>query len=216
MSIPEIIGSIQSTYTRVVCMVCEEKGIDYLLTETPLGAPQLLAIHPLGKMPVLRHGNVELFESSAIATYLDRSFPGTNLFPPDPYQAALVEQWVSLVNTVMDRTMIRTYLFAYIAARIGGGKPDRQAIDAVLPEVRAQVGILDKAVAKTGHLVGDRFTFADINLMPMLHRLGQAPEGARALLEAKHLAAYYRAHAARPSFTRTDPPAGAAEDGPSP
>jgi glutathione S-transferase len=208
MSVPEIIGSLRSTYTRVVCMVCLEKGIDYVLTETPLGAPQLLAIHPLGKMPCFRHGDVELFESSAIATYLDRSFPGQSLFPPDPYQAALVEQWVSIVNTVMDRTMIRTYLFAYIAARIGGREPDRQAIDAVLPEVRMQVGILDKAVAGTGHLVGDRFTFADINLMPMLHRLSQAPEGARALLKATHLAAYYRAHAARPSFARTDPPAG--------
>ena len=29
MSKPEIIGSTRSTYTRVVRMVCEEKGIDY-------------------------------------------------------------------------------------------------------------------------------------------------------------------------------------------
>src|SRR4051812_1646492 len=36
MTKPEIIGSIRSTYTRVVCMVCEEKGIEYALTETPL------------------------------------------------------------------------------------------------------------------------------------------------------------------------------------
>jgi glutathione S-transferase len=31
---PEIIGSAQSTYTRVVRMVCEEKGIEDVLTET--------------------------------------------------------------------------------------------------------------------------------------------------------------------------------------
>ena len=73
---PEIIGSIRSTYTRVACMVCEEKGIEYVLTERPLHAPEILAIHPLGKMPVLRHGDFELFELKAIATYLDRSFPG--------------------------------------------------------------------------------------------------------------------------------------------
>src|SRR5471032_1953745 len=98
---PEIIGSARSTYTRVVCMVCEEKGIEYVLTETPLGAP--VGIHPLGKMPVLRHDDVELFESKAIATWLDRSFPGPLVFPTDPHLAALTEQWVSLVNTVMDR-----------------------------------------------------------------------------------------------------------------
>ncbi|HKU98750.1 MAG TPA: glutathione S-transferase N-terminal domain-containing protein [Vineibacter sp.] len=64
MAPPEIIGSVQSTYTRVVCMVCEEKGIKYVLTERPLHAPELRALHPLGKMPVLRHGDVTLFEST--------------------------------------------------------------------------------------------------------------------------------------------------------
>jgi hypothetical protein len=100
MTKPEIIGSLRSTYTRVVCMACEEKGIDYVLTETRLGAPEIFAIHPLGKMPVLRHGDLVLFESKAIATYLDRSFAGPQLIPADPYLAGLTEQWVSFVNTV--------------------------------------------------------------------------------------------------------------------
>src|SRR5664280_2627982 len=143
---PEIIGSVRSTYTWVVCMVCEEKGIEYVLTERPLGAPELLAIHPLGKMPVLRHGEVELFESKAIATYLDRSFSGPAVFPAEPTLAALTEQWVSLVNTVMDRTLIRTYLYAYIAARTPDGKPDGAAIAAVMPAMIEQLGILDRAV----------------------------------------------------------------------
>ena len=62
---PEVIGSSRSTYTRVVRMVCEEKGIDYALTEAELGASEVFAIHPFGKMPVMRHGDVELFESKA-------------------------------------------------------------------------------------------------------------------------------------------------------
>jgi glutathione S-transferase len=206
---PEIIGSIRSTYTRTTCMVCEEKGIKYVLMERPLHAPEILAIHPFGKMPVLRHGDVELFESKAIATYLDRSFPAPFVFPSDPHLAALAEQWVSLVNTVMDRTLIRTYLFAYIAPKTADGAPDREAIDAVMPAVREQIGILDKAVAKTGYLVGEQFTFADINLLPILHRLGQLPEGANALAATAHLARYYDRHAARPSFKSTMPPAGA-------
>jgi glutathione S-transferase len=204
---PEIIGSAQSTYTRVVRMVCEEKGIEYVLTERMLRAPELLAIHPFGKMPVLRHGDFELCESKAIATYLDRSFPGPHVFPSDPRLVALTEQWVSLVNTVIDRTLIRTYLYAYIAPKTAGA-PDREAIEAVMPAVREQLGILNKAVAGTGYLVGDRFTFADINLLPILDRVRLAPEGAEALATASHLAAYYERHAARPSFARTIPPAG--------
>jgi glutathione S-transferase len=205
---PEIIGSVRSTYTWAVCMLCEEKGIDYVLTEKPLRAPELLAIHPFGKMPVLRHGDVELFESKAIATYLDRRFPAPWLFPSDPHLAGLTEQWVSLVNTVVDRTLIRTYVFAYIAARISNGTPDREAIDGVMPAVREQLAVLDKAVAGTGYLAGDQFTFADINLLPILYRLRQFPEGAQALAAAPDLAGYYERHAARPSFVRTIPPAG--------
>src|SRR4030088_755491 len=208
MSKPEIIGSVRSTYTWVVCMVCAEKGIEYVLTETALRAPELRAIHPFGKMPVLRHGDVELFESKAIATYLDRSFPGPFVFPSDPHLAALTEQWVSLVNTVMDRTLIRTYLFAYIAPKTADGAPDREVIEAVMPAVREQIAVLDKAVARTGYLVGDQFTFADINLLPILYRVRQVPEGAEALAAATHLALYYDRHAARPSFMRTTPPAG--------
>ena len=189
-------------------MVCEEKGIEYVLTERPLRAAEIFAIHPFGKMPVLRHGDVELFESTAIATYLDRSFAGPHVFPTDPHHAALTEQWVSLVNSVMDRTLIRTYLFAYIAPGTTDGSPDREAIDAVMPAVREQIAVLDTAVAKSGYLVGDRFTFADINLLPILYRLQQLPEGAQALAAARHLAAYYDRHAARPSFERTTPPLG--------
>jgi glutathione S-transferase len=208
MAKPEIIGSSRSTYTRVVRMVCEEKGIDHTLTDVPLGAPELAAIHPFGKMPVLRHGDVKLFESKAIATYLDRVFPAPFVLPSEPLLAAETEQWVSLVNTLIDRTIIRTYLFAYIVPGTPDGKPNRAVIEAVMPELQQQVAVLDKAVAG-GHLVGDTFTFADINLMPLLHRLKIPPEGAAALAGAKHLSAYYDRHAARPSFVRTEPPAGA-------
>jgi glutathione S-transferase len=204
----EIVGSARSTYTWAVRMVCEEKGIDYRLTETALGAPELRAIHPLGKMPVLRHGAVELFESKAIATYLDRSFAGPQLLPSDPVSAALAEQWISLVNTTVDRILVRTYLYAYLVPQGPDGKPDRAAIEAMMPAIREQVAVLDKAVAATGHLAGDRFTFADINLMPILFRFRQAPEGAKTLAAASHLAGYYERHAARPAFVRTIPPPG--------
>ena len=209
MSKPEIIGGSRSTYTRVVRMVCEEKGIDHAFTDVALGAPELKAIHPLGKMPVLRHGGVELFESKAIATYLDRAFPAPSVFPDDARSLALVEQWVSFVNTLVDRTIIRTYLYAYIAPGTPDGKPNRATIDAVMPALTEQVAVLDSAVAATGYLAGDRFTFADINLMPLLHRLKIPPEGAASLAAARHLGAYYEKHASRPSFVRTEPPAGA-------
>jgi glutathione S-transferase len=208
MSKPEILGSERSTYTRVVRMVCEEKGIDYTLTETALGAPELRALHPLGRMPVLRHDRVVLFESKAIATYLDKAFPGPELLQSEPRLLGLIEQWISFVNTVVDPTLVRTYLLAYAAPKTADGKPDRAVIDAVLPRVRELLLILERAVAPTGHLAGDRFTLADVNLLPILFYMRQLPESGEALAKCAQLVRYYERHAARPSFTRTVPPLG--------
>ena len=205
---PEILGSSRSSYTRVIRMVCEEKGIEYTLTETPLRAPELFAIHPFGRMPVLRHGDFELCESKAIATYLDRGFSGAQLIPSDLHLAALTEQWISLINTTFDNTLIRTFLFAYISPKTADGMPNRAAIEAVMPAVRQQLAVLDNALGKTGYLVGDQFTLADIFLLPILFYVRLLPEGSQALNAATHLTEYYDRHAARPSFQTTVPPLG--------
>jgi glutathione S-transferase len=202
----EIIGFPQSTYVRVVRMVCEEKGIPYELTPAAPHSPPVDAIHPFGKIPVMRHGDIELCESKAIATYLDRVFPGRRVIPDDPRRAAEVEQWVSLANTSMDGPCIRSYVLGYVFPKGADGKPDRAAIDAVVPAVQRQIGILDKAVAKTGHLIDDQFTLADINVLPILFYVRRFPEGQAAMAEARNLSAYYDRHAARPSFQNTMPP----------
>jgi glutathione S-transferase len=204
----EIIGWERSTYTRVARMVCEEKAIRYDLRDVAPRSPQALAIHPFGKIPVMRHGDFELCESKAIATYLDLGFPGPKLIPTEPRQAALTEQWVSLVNTRIDTTMTRTYLFAYIFPKTEDGAPDRKAIDAVTPAVQEEIGFINRAVAKGGFLAGDSFTYADINLMPILFLVQKLPEGAAAVAAAKPLSDYYQRLAARPSFQNTMPPPG--------
>jgi len=117
MPVVELVGPAPSTYTRVARMVCEEKKIPYELKQSPPHSPDVDAIHPFGKVPVMRHGDFELCESKAISTYLDLSFPGPKLIPTEPRHAALTEQWVSLVNTKMDGTLVRSYLLNYIFPR---------------------------------------------------------------------------------------------------
>jgi glutathione S-transferase len=202
----EIIGFAPSTYVRVARMACEEKAVAYELKPAPPHSPEVLAIHPFGKIPVMRHGDFELCESKAIATYLDLSFPGPKLIPTEPRHAALTEQWVSLVNTRMDTTMVRTYLFAYLFPKTADGKPDRKGIDAVAPALQEEIGLLNKSVAKGGYLAGNSFTFADINVMPILFYLQKFPESAAAIAAARPLAEYYERLARRPSFQNTIPP----------
>jgi glutathione S-transferase len=206
MSSVEIIGIAPSTYTRAIRMVCEEKAIPY---ELKLGMPHaadVTAIHPFGKIPVMRHGDFELCETNAIATYLDLAFPGPRLFPTEPRHAALTAQWVSLVNTRIDGTLVRKYVMAYVFPTTDDRKPDRQAIDAIAPGVAEEIGLIDRAVAKGGYLAGDAFTYADINLMPILYYVRNFPEGAAAMAAGKALPAYYDRLAARASFKNTTPP----------
>jgi len=66
--------------------------------------------------------------------------------------------------------------------------------------------VLDNGVAKTGYLAGDGFTFADMNLLPILAHVRLSPEAAAAIARAMHLAAYYERHSAPLSFTNTIPP----------
>lgn len=206
MATVEILGFAPSSYTRVARMTCEEKGVPYQLNQMPPHSPDVLAIHPFGKIPALRHGDFTLCESKAIADYIDRSFDGPPLFPADPRERARAEQWVSIVNTMMDPLMIRTYLFGYFFPKTADDKPNRAVIDGAVPALRAQIAILEKAVAPTGYLAGDRYFFPDINLMAILYYVKMFPEGAQALSSARSLAAYYERNAERPSFKNTIPP----------
>jgi glutathione S-transferase len=174
----KIIGAPQSNYVWAVRMVCEEKGVPYDLVDVRPHSPEVDAIHPFGKIPVMRHKELELCESKAIATYVDRTFGGPKLFPDDPRREALVEQWVSLVNTTTDPLMVRVYLLNYVFSKGKDGQPDRATIDAAVPTLQKQIGILDAAVVKTGYLVGDQYTFADINVLPILFYVNRFPEAA--------------------------------------
>jgi glutathione S-transferase len=202
----QIIGPAFSSYVWAVRMVCAEKDVAYDLVPAGLQSPEVLAIHPFGKVPVMRHGDMTLFESKAIATYIDKTFPGPKVIPEEARAAAEVEQWVSSVNTTIDPCLIRAYAIHYRRALVTGGEPDRAAIDAALPTMQRQIAVLDKAVAGTGYLAGDRFTLADINLMPVLYYAQLCPEGGEMLRAASYLTAYFARHAERPSYQATLPP----------
>ena len=202
----QILGMPQSNFVWVVRMACAEKGVPYDLVPVRPHCPEIDAVHPFGRIPGMRHGDLELFESKAIATYIDRAFDGPKLIPDDPVAAAKVEQWVSLINTQLDPVMVRSYLLSYFFPGTPDGSPDRAKIDAALPAMRRQAEVLDGAVARTGCLAGAGFSFADIDLLPILHYLLKLPEGSEVIKSNNNLNAYYERHAERPCFKATIPP----------
>jgi glutathione S-transferase len=201
----EIMGVPFSNYVRSVRMLCEEKGVPYKLTPSRPQSPEIKAIHPAGQIPVMRHGDVALFESKAIATYIDRSFPGRRFIPDDTLEGAQVEQWVSYGNVKVDRWIMREFVVPSVFFDKAKG-PDTARIEAALPEIEKCCGALDAAVARTGHLVGSRLTYADMNVVPMLATLDQFPAGKEILAKYRSLSAYVAQMVELPSFKNTAPP----------
>jgi glutathione S-transferase len=186
-------------------MACEEKGVPYELKPERPHSPAVGAIHPFGKIPVMRHDDLELCESSAIVSYIDRAFGGPKLIPEDLKLGARTEQWISMGNVEFDKVMIRQYVVQYVFPK-EAGKPDMATIAKAAEAMKKQVAVLDAAVARTGHLVEDRFTYADINLLPMLFYASRFPEGKEIIGGASNLSAYMERHFARPSFKASTPP----------
>jgi glutathione S-transferase len=202
----QIIGAPQSNYVWVTRIACHEKGVPYTLVPAMPHTPEIDAIHPLGKIPALRHGAVILAESRAICFYIDHAFDGPPLAPRDPAEGARTEQWISIVNTHFDALVARPYVGAYFFPGTPDGGPNRPIIETALPKLEAQFVMLDRVVAKTGHLVGDSFTLADMNVLPMLFYLDKLPESGAMLRRTANLRAYYEHHIARASVREAVPP----------
>ena len=201
----EIIGVPFSNYVRSIRMLCEEKGVAYKLTPSRPHTPEVLAIHPAGQIPVMRHGDVALFETKAIATYIDKAFPGPKFISEDAVGAALVEQWVSYGNAKVDKWIMREFVVPQAFFDKAKG-PDMAKVNAAVPEIEKCCAALDKAVAKTGYLAGNSITFADMLVLPMIMTAQAFPLGKEIVPKYKTLMAYATKLTERASWRNTTPP----------
>ena len=201
----QIIGGPASNFVWVARIACMEKGIRYSHVSVMPHTPEVDAIHPFGKIPVMRHGDVTLCESRAICGYIDRTFDGPPLFPRDPVVAAQVEQWISITCTHLDPVWLRQYVAANIFPGTPDGSPDRVRIDAALPKMAGQFDVMDRVVAKTGYLVGNAFTLADAYLTPLVYYMNKFPESSALLATRQNLKDYLGRQIERESVRATTP-----------
>jgi glutathione S-transferase len=204
MTALELIGAPRSVFVRATRLALEEKGVPYRLNAVAPHTPEILSVNPFGRIPGMRHGDVVLFESLAIMIYVDRVFDGLKLLPDDAQHAARIVQWASAISANVFPALVH-YMQANAFPSGPHGTRDLGLIERLLPQVNAQLGILDAAIAEAGHLVGDSFTPADMYLMPMLAYLNVFPESAAMLAGSGNLTRYFETHAVRASFRATAP-----------
>ena len=195
----KVYGVPPSTFTRAVLMGCREKGIDYELVPT---FPSTVGpLNPFGKIPAMTHGELTLFESSAILRYLDGAFPGPKLWPADARAAALVDQWVgaacdSLLNSAQ----------RYMASRFNFLPVPAEMAKKYLDKTREVLPVFDRQLGKTRYLAGDALTAADLVASPAFFYFPEIAE-LRNILDAQpNCRRWMDDIAARPSFAATATP----------
>lgn len=204
----DLYGFAASVYVRSVRLALEEKGLPYILHEIdpfqPAGPPDwYLALHPFGKIPALRDGELELFESDAILRYLEAAHPGRPLTPPDPVGVARMTQVMRIMDGYGYPAMIWTVFI--ILAR--GQEQGRLPLEEGVAQARLVLRTLDRLMPEgAGFLVGDELTLADTHALPMLVYFAQTGPGAAMLAEFPRLAGWLAGMRARPSVAATRSP----------
>ena len=201
-----LFGEPRSTYTWTVRLGLEEKGVKYRMERTAPQTPEQLAVHPFGKVPALRDGEVEIYEARAILGYVDEAFEGPSLLSTSGVTGrARSEQWISAINCYCYDAMARRYVLQYVFAQIKGVQPDRSVIASALPEIDMQLGLFENAYRGADHLTGSSMAMADLFLAPLIFYVGLFPEGKELLEKYPAVRHGQEVMQARPSFAATRP-----------
>jgi glutathione S-transferase len=196
----QILGKSESINVRKVLWLCEEIGVPYDHEQwggshRTTRTPEFMALNPNALVPVIRDGDLVLWESNTICRYLAMREGRTDLLPADAPGRARVEQWMDWQSTELNDA----WRYAFMGlVRQSALHADAQAIAASVSAWNAQMEILERQLASTGaYVVSDTFTVADIAVGLSAHRWCMTP------MDRPHLpavSAYYELLSGRPAF----------------
>ena len=192
-----IVHHLNDSRSQRILWLLEELALPYEIrayqrdAQTRLAPPELTAVHPLGKSPVIEDRGRTVIESGAIVDYLIRQHGGGRL-RPDPDSAAFEDhqQWLHYAEgSAMLPLMLKLYV-----SRLGeAGAPLAPRIES---ELANHLGYLEQALHGRDWLLGQELSGADIQMS----FVGEAARGLRASYPA--MDAWVRRFQARPAYQR--------------
>jgi len=158
---------------------------------TRLAPPELQAVHPLGKSPVVEDGGLTLIESGAIIDSLIRRHGQGRLQPAQT--SADYEHYQQWLHYAEGSAMLPLLLKLYVSRLGDAGAPLGPRIDS---ELNNHLGFVDQSLQDREWLLGDSFSGADIQMS----FVGEAARGLRA--PYPHLDAWVKRFQQRPAYRR--------------
>ena len=195
---------------RAVRQVLAEKQVEHDLLEIDLlggahHAPEHLARHPFGKVPALAHGEVQLYETSAITRYLDLVFPEVPLTPSEPRQVGLMAQAIAVADSYAYPAMVGTVVIQRLLMPRLGEPSDEAAIEAALPRIDRCLAAFDTMLEGNVWLSGGDLGLADLHLAPMVGAFVHAPEAEAVMPRHPGVQRWWAAMENRASMAATAP-----------
>ena len=160
-----VVHHLNDSRSQRVLWLLEELGAPYEIkhyqrnAQTRLAPPELVAIHPLGKSPVITDDGVTVFESGAIIDYLIRHHGDGHLQPAThTSNYEVYQQWMHYAEgSAMLPLMLKLYV-----SRLGeAGAPLTPRIEG---EISNHLGFVNQSLQGRQWLVGDSITGADIQM----------------------------------------------------
>ena len=198
-------GPALSTYVRTVRMIFTEANAPYELKPVDIlkgeqSAPDYLAKHPFGKVPVLAVDGELLYETCAIAQYLDAAVNNGGFTPDDLMPQAHMRQIMAIVDSYLYSPAITTITIQRLIVPSQGGQTDEAAVAAAVPKVQTALKAIEAIAACSPYLLGAEMTLADLYLLPVMFYLSNTPDWDAVISETPQLKTWWETASQLPSF----------------
>ena len=205
MSNVTIYGVAPSTYARTARVAFHEKGVPHAFEEIDFSSGEHRKLHPFGKVPAMRHGDLVLYETLAICTYADTAFDGPALQPSGIQDKAVMLQWFSAFVDYIYPALVTDIVVERLAKPRRGEVSDEDKIKGRVPEVEHQLSVLEAGFEGRDFLAGDSLSLADLVYGPAIAYLPMVPEGAGFLDGKPNINRWFERVSSRESFAKTNP-----------
>ncbi len=192
-----IVHHLNESRSQRILWLLEELGAPYEIkfhmrdAETRLAPPELKAIHPLGKSPVITDAGRTIIESGAIIDYIIRHYGQGRLVPAagsDDYER--YNQWLHYGE---GSAMLPIMLNLYASRLAEAAAPLQPRIES---EMANHLGYIDASLAGREWLVGSGLTGADIQMS----FVGEIAKGTGRGAQYPNIVAWVDRFQARPAY----------------
>ena len=171
-----VVHHLENSRSQRVLWLLEELGVPYEVKryerdkQTMLAPPELRAIHPLGKSPVITDGEATLAETGAIVEYLIDTYGQGRLIPPKGTPERLrYTYWLHYAEGSAMPPLLMKLIFSVLPARSPGiMRPivrtiaDRAQKGFINPQIDAHLAFWEAELGRSEWFAGDQLTGADI------------------------------------------------------